>query len=118
MPGEGGEVSLILVNPTSDRTPSGIEIRLLSSRLDTAVYAYPNPLNMTAGESSLIFSRIHAPARVGLYGESGSILKVLDFGLSSDLWSWDLKDEKGRKVKVGVYYYRVDAKALRPVHIR
>lgn len=118
MPGEGGEVSMILVNATSDRTVSGIEIRLLSSRLDTAVYAYPNPLNMTAGESSLIFSRIPASARVRLYGESGSILKVLDFGLSADLWSWDLTDDKGRKVNPGVYYYRVESKALRPIYIR
>lgn len=118
MPGAGGEVSMILVNATSDRTASGIEIRLLNSRLDTAVYAYPNPLNMSAGESSLIFSRIPVSSRVRLYGESGSILKVLDFDPSADLWSWDLTDEKDRKVKPGIYYYRVDSKALRPVHIR
>ena len=116
--GEGGEVIAVLVNGSLDRTVSPFEIRLLSSRLDTAVYPYPNPLNQSAGESDLVFSRLGRAVSVQVYGESGTLLRALAFTTGNGLWSWDLTDAKGRRVKPGIYYYRVDSGKLKPILIR
>lgn len=117
--GAGGEVIAVIVNGTQDRNAAPLEIRILTSRLDTAVYAYPNPLNQDAGEGELLFSRLaNRTASVQVYGESGTMLRTLAFSAVNGLWSWDLTDVKGRKVKPGIYYYRVDSGRLKPILIR
>lgn len=117
--GAGGEVIAVITNGTLDQTAAPFEIRMLSSRVDTAVHAYPNPLTQASGEAELIFSRLpDRAASVRIFGENGTMLRALAFSTVNGLWSWDLTDTKGRKVKPGIYYYRVDSGRLKPILIR
>lgn len=117
-PGSGGDVLAALSNGHASRTATGLEVRTMSSRLDIAVYPYPNPMDRSLAGAAAVFSRLDRPATVTLYTERGSVLRALAFSGESSLWSWDLVDSQGRKVKPGLYYYQVDGGRLQPFYVK
>jgi hypothetical protein len=95
------------------------DIAPFSSRADTLVYAYPNPVSRASGTA--FFSRVPGGAAVSLWSEDGRRLRDLAFAADAAVWAWNLEageDGKGRKVRPGVYYYRVGGGALRPLYVR
>jgi ligand-binding sensor domain-containing protein len=70
------------------------------------VEAYPNPVNVEKGASSLRFKRAPADATITIYTISGDM--VIQFRLSDPgRESWDLKNSKGEAVAAGVYFFHV-----------
>jgi hypothetical protein len=116
--GEDGRLLAVFVHGGTQRIVDGPTVGPLSSRADSEVYAYPNPINRAGGESALLFSRHGKPAKVAIYAENGSLVRALTFEADSELWTWDLSDDRGAEVKQGVYYYRVDSEGLKTLHIR
>lgn len=116
-PESGGEAVALLVNGHPTRRSGPVEVRQLLSRVDDEVYPYPNP-HSRAHAGDLIFSRLTRPALVTIYTESGAAIRVLAFSTDSNLWSWDLADAQGRKVRPGVYYYRTDGGPLKPFFLK
>ena len=117
IPGEGGEALALLANG-SQLASGPVEVRSQSSRRDVRVYPYPNPMNRADAGGDLFFSRLEGPASVTVYSESGVPLRALSFAADAALWSWDMADAKGRQVKPGLYYYRVDGGRLQPLYIK
>ena len=114
---DGPPLMLLLANGTQDRTGSG-SIRVNQSRADTAVYAYPNPVNAGAAFGELDFSRVTRAVTVEVFAEDGRLVRSLDFDPATDLWSWDLADGAGSKLKPGLYYYRAGAGTLQALYLR
>lgn len=106
---------LMLVNGSLDRQGSA-ELLAYTSREDTVVYAYPNPVDRAS--SALFFSRVPRPATVAILGENGRLIRSLSLAPETTAWTWDLTDAGGLPMKPGIYYYRVDAGPLRPLYAR
>lgn len=117
IPGSGGEAAVMVVNGHQTLRSDPVEVRPLLSRVDDEVYPYPNP-HRRVGGGELIFSRLTRPALVTIYTESGAAIRVLAFSTDSKLWTWDLADAQGRKVRPGVYYYRTDGGPLKPFFLK
>ena len=107
----------MVVNGHQALRSDAVEVRQVLSRVDEEVYPYPNP-HRRVGGGDLIFSRLTRPAVVTLYTESGAAIRVLAFSTDANLWSWDMADARGRKVRSGVYYYRTDGGPLKPFFLK
>jgi len=73
---------------------------------------YPNPFNPT---TTIAFS-LATPGRaqVSVYNMKGQIVRHLadrDFGSGNHSLVWDGRDDNGRSVPSGIYFYRMAAKA-------
>ncbi|HLP42517.1 MAG TPA: hypothetical protein VK465_13495, partial [Fibrobacteria bacterium] len=116
--GKDGEVVAMVSNGSLETSLMArtFEVRPLASRVDSEVYAYPNPMARNFG--TLFFSRAGNGAAVDIFSENGTRVRSLAFTAEEGLWSWDLADGDGRRAKPGLYYYRVDSGPLRPVFLR
>jgi hypothetical protein len=115
-PGGPDILRILVVNGSLGRSGRA-GLAPFSTRADTVVYAYPNPVPRTSG--TVFFSRIPGGAEVSLYAEDGRPLRTLDFGAGAPAWAWDMEDGngKGRKVRPGILYYRAKDGPLRPLYI-
>ncbi|HHJ53582.1 MAG TPA: T9SS type A sorting domain-containing protein, partial [Caldithrix abyssi] len=65
---------------------------------------YPQPVNPHQRE--LIFARIPSDAEITIYNLSGKPVRSLTESAYGGM-HWDLKDDTGREVATGVYFYRI-----------
>jgi hypothetical protein len=106
--GFGDFYYVIVPNPSFTDTAS-LEIKDPDSRF----YALPNPAPAASGR--LYFSQakdMRFPAQLQIYGEAGKPVRSLVFA-AEDVLNWDMKDETGKTVRPGLYYYRLGAGSLR-----
>lgn len=91
-----------------------------ATRDDTVLYAYPNPASLASG--AVFFSRVPGGAVVSLHAEDGRPIRKLAFGAVEPAWAWDMHDgrgnEKGRKLRPGLYYYREEGGELKPLYLK
>jgi hypothetical protein len=81
---------------------SGVE---LPSEDLSDVEAFPNPVLVPQGHSTLSFKRIPADAFISIYTVSGDL--VISFKLSDES-EWDLMNSDGEPVAGGIYFFVVD----------
>ena len=99
-----------VISPQNNIARFGIsDIRDLSN-----VIAYPNPVQ---ARSQTWCSFINFPAgkkgRIKIYDSSGNLVMSDSIGpfdpaISKTTWQWELKNNDGRKVSSGVYYYVIE----------
>jgi len=70
------------------------------------IEAYPDPLIIDSGQSSIFFKRIPTDAHVHIYTVSGDL--VAEF--QGD--RWDLRNGKGEKIAAGVYIFLVESEGI------
>ncbi|MEO6094680.1 MAG: hypothetical protein ABIW76_03025 [Fibrobacteria bacterium] len=104
---------LILPNPSFTQRAI-VEVK----DMDGLFYAYPNPVNTRS--PALFFSQARDmvfPSRLRIYGESGRLVRSLEFTDADASMAWDLNDAQNLPVKPGVYYYRLAEEPLKTVVI-
>ena len=71
----------------------------------SAVRAYPNPVRVAAGQSTLTFDGLPAGARVQIFDLRGRL--VIDEALdpAETGFAWNLRNDAGERVASGVYFY-------------
>ncbi len=85
----------------------GVESGDMTQHLDAHSGAVPNPFR---GHCIInIGSSGDNPARLSIYDTAGRLVRSLAYG-AEGTYLWDGKDEIGRRVEPGVYFYRVENK--------
>ena len=73
------------------------------------VIAYPNPFKSGEGTDYVTFGNLTENATIEIYSISGRLIKTLKPDAIN--YQWDLKDENGNSITVGIYiYYITDSK--------
>lgn len=71
-----------------------------------SVEAYPNPVNIHAGDNAVYFKRIPPGARVRIYTVSGDLVEEV----TGD--RWDLLNADGQPISGGIYIFLVESEGL------
>ncbi len=103
------EGELLLGKPSVDAVEVGEEAGgVLSPAMTLALgQASPNPFSHITQISFSIPRGERATFRV--YDASGRLVKVLSDGSRSSAVTWDGRDEAGRRLPGGVYFYRLES---------
>ena len=118
LPGtETGPFFTVLAN-TSASSWVKAELRRDGSLADPVLRAYPNPVSVSRGPRQVLFSRQTESKRITIYNEWGLEAAALDFSKDSLLWSWDLSDADGVRLKPGVFYYREEGGPLKTLLLK
>jgi hypothetical protein len=115
VPQEGSDAYYLIVANASFTQTVTVEVK----EPEKVFYAFPNPLR-SAASVTLYFSLTKGmafPARVEILGENGTLVRSLSYADPEAALAWDLKDNQARAVKPGVYYYRLEKTALKPLVI-
>lgn len=118
LPDQPGRENLVLLANASLEESAQAEIKNLVSVASDRVFAYPNPCIRSVSGKRLLFSRPRRSGTVDIFGESGGLVRNLEFSVDAPLWKWDLKDARNRPVPPGLYYFREAGGALSPLLIR
>jgi hypothetical protein len=71
--------------------------------------AYPNPVRLASGDTTVTFDRLTAPATIRVYTIAGEL--VFKAVAENETLSWDLTASSGGRVASGVYVWRVTSDA-------
>lgn len=118
LPDQPGRENLVMLANASLEEPAQAEIRELISVVSERLFAYPNPCIRSVSGRRILFSRPARSAAIGIFGESGGLVRSLEFSADSTLWKWNLRDTRNRPVPPGLYYYRETGGTLTPLLIR
>ncbi|MDR3113256.1 MAG: T9SS type A sorting domain-containing protein, partial [Endomicrobium sp.] len=89
-------------------TASNQVINITAARIDTKVFAYPNPYKASRhGSSGVVFSNTKTGDRIRIYTVSGE--KVFDRAASSPDFKWELINDYDYYVASGVYIYYIES---------
>jgi ligand-binding sensor domain-containing protein len=66
--------------------------------------AFPNPVVLGAGETSIEFKRVPSSGTLTIFTASGDIVARLDLSRTS---SWNLRNEAGKRIAGGIYFFHV-----------
>ena len=69
--------------------------------------AFPNPFRSDRNHSRVVFDFLTAGSRVRVYDMAGGLVRDLPDDNSDGQITWDVKNESGRPVASGVYFYVV-----------
>ncbi|MCB5224071.1 MAG: S8 family serine peptidase [Candidatus Cloacimonadaceae bacterium] len=74
--------------------------------------AYPNPVTSGSTQCNIINFPAGKEGQIRIYDSSGSLVKSAAIGpfdpvVNNLTWSWDLKNNEGKKVATGIYFYVV-----------
>ena len=108
------EYYLVIANPSFT---DGATVEIKSP--EAQFYAFPNPVR-TSAPATLHFSQAKGmafPASVQIFGENGNLVRTVNYAGSDAALVWDLRDAGLNLVKPGIYYYRLENTALRPLVI-
>ena len=73
----------------------------------TSIYAYPVPFKPSLGHSRIRFDCLSDYAKIKIYDLSGECVKTIVKSDSSAYIEWNVKDDNGRNLSSGVYFYTV-----------
>jgi len=71
--------------------------------------AYPNPVRLASGDTTVTFDRLTPPSTVKVYTIAGEL--VFEAIAQGETLSWDLTASRGGRVASGVYVWRVTSDA-------
>ncbi len=77
-------------------------------QLDTSLidaFAYPVPFEPSQGHTSIYFTNLAQSAVIQIYSMTGHQVRTLYESDGDAQYAWDARDEEGRPVASGVYYY-------------
>ncbi|MDR2192199.1 MAG: T9SS type A sorting domain-containing protein [Endomicrobium sp.] len=90
-------------NTASDQT-----INIIASRINTKVFAYPNPYKASRhGASGITFANTQAGDRIRIYTIAGE--KVFDKTAGSADFKWELVNDYNYYIASGVYIYYIES---------
>ncbi len=70
------------------------------------VAAYPNPVNIAAGDGAVYFKRIPVDAIISIYTVGGDLVESFPFSRQD---YWNLKNSKGESIAGGIYIFLVES---------
>ena len=70
-------------------------------------FVYPNPYRVGQTDQPLRFARLPQHSRIFIYNSSGRLIRRLEATDVTGAVSWDLRNEFGRAVSSGVYFFRI-----------
>ncbi len=72
-----------------------------------SIHVFPNPFKPSQGDSFITFRNIPLNSKIIITTLSGELVRELSGNTSTDV-VWDVKNQQGRSLASGAYYYRVD----------
>ena len=72
-----------------------------------SVFAYPQPIKL-AKDEDITFANLTSNANIYIYNNMGEFIQLLTESDGDGGHRWDLFDNKGKKLKAGVYFYKVE----------
>jgi hypothetical protein len=81
----------------------------ISFRTVLAIHVYPNPFNVSSGETGVTFTNLPQESDITIATISGSKVRTIH-GVGPNEWVWDVKNDSGHELAPGVYLYMVDYK--------
>ena len=105
-----GGVSYIYYPPVNLVIPSGVDDWHLRSKDIVLSQNYPNPFSGSTTISFLATSLRYATpgqARIKIYNIRGELIKQLSIVNCKSSIRWDGKDENGKQLSNGIYFYRL-----------
>jgi len=73
------------------------------------VFTYPNPVRPNAVFEGMRFANLTQEATMYVYTVSGRFVNRLEETDGDGGFEWDMRDESGKRIKPGIYVYRVTA---------
>ncbi len=101
----GDTVTVLVTNPAD--TLQNIFYSLQSDTLIASSIG-PNPILLNEGRDRAWFYNVPEQARIFIYNLNGRLLKKITRRGERDI-SWDVRDENGRLLSTGIYFYIIQA---------
>lgn len=80
----------------------------------SAARAFPNPLDLSQGQSEVNFSNLPVPATLKIYSSAGRLVRELTAG-PAGMALWDARNESGEMVATGIYFVAIKSAGSRTV---
>ncbi|OGU60895.1 MAG: hypothetical protein A2X64_11150 [Ignavibacteria bacterium GWF2_33_9] len=93
-------------NKMVDGRGNTLSFVLSKSNLDNA-FAFPNPFSL-AKDEILKFGNLTKESKIEISDLNGKILKTIEDKSADGGVSWDLMDNTGQKLEIGIYFFRVE----------
>jgi hypothetical protein len=72
-----------------------------------SIHVFPNPFKPSQGDSFITFRNIPLNSKIIITTLAGELVRELSGNTSTDV-IWDVKNQQGKSLASGAYYYRVD----------
>jgi hypothetical protein len=79
----------------------------LASFQTGSIHIFPNPFKPSKGDSFITFRNIPLYSSITITTLSGELVRELSTNTSTDV-IWDVKNQEGKDLASGVYYYRIN----------
>jgi subtilisin family serine protease len=72
------------------------------------VYVYPNPYSIASLQNYVTFANLTRSATIRIYDLTGKFIREIIETDGNGGAEWDLKDDRGREVSTGIYFYNAE----------
>lgn len=91
--------------PMTDGPGNTLGFTFSASELENC-FVYPNPIKLKKHDIATI-ANLTTQAEVTIFNERGNLIRTLSERDGNGGVEWDLKDNNGQKINVGIYFYKV-----------
>jgi hypothetical protein len=74
------------------------------------VYVYPNPFSISSNQNYITFANLTQTATIRIFDLTGKFIREIIETDGNGGVEWDMKDESGREVSTGIYFFNAEGK--------
>lgn len=93
-------------NPTIN-VPIQLSVIISDTIIGDTITVYPNPFKPKRGHNTLTFTNLPDEGTIEVFTISGNSVWKHSFAHIGKFYSWDTKNENGKNVTSGVYFYLI-----------
>jgi hypothetical protein len=110
-PIDSDQLVLVMTNSGRNELVTTVDISLSGSIDLTSIYPFPNPVHANS-EKIIRFQNVPPEAELHIFNTSGKRIARIKNQGSSRIRSWYLKNDDGKEVAAGIYFYLVQGDGI------